>query len=351
MNKIYHLYKTFYPFTHGGVESYIDSIINNKNKFDHYLISIGDKKFNNKKKIIFKKTLSYASDIISIDLLIFIYKNINKKSDLIHLHSPWPSMEMFLLIFGYKNIVVTYHSDIIRQKFINFFYRPFNIIFLKNNVQKIIATSKKYAETSKVLNKIEKNKISIIPIGISYILKPSEIKLDNRKNYILFIGSNRSYKGIPLLEIIIRSSNNKFVLIGSDLSKLKKYKNTKVYERISEKRKIELLSNASFLLMTSSSRNEAFGIVLVEALRSGLPIISPNLNTGVSWINENKKTGYIYQTNEASDLTKKIEKMNKLPIRDYLKLKSNSRMRFEKFFTLDIMSKKLDMVYSKSFNH
>ena len=129
-------------------------------------------------------------------------------------------------------------------------------------------------------------------------------------------------------------------MIGSDLSKLKN-KNTKVYERISEKRKIELLSNASFLLMTSSSRNEAFGIVLVEALRSGLPIISPNLNTGVSWINENKKTGYIYQTNEASDLTKKIEKMNKLPIRDYLKLKSNSRMRFEKFFTLDIMSKSL----------
>ena len=36
--------------------------------------------------------------------------------------------------------------------------------------------------------------------------------------------------------------------------------------------------------MTSISRNEAFGIVLIEALRSGLPLISPNIKSGVSWV-------------------------------------------------------------------
>ena len=43
MKKIIHIYKTYKPFTQGGVETYIDSIISYKDsKFEHNLFSIGD---------------------------------------------------------------------------------------------------------------------------------------------------------------------------------------------------------------------------------------------------------------------------------------------------------------------
>lgn len=350
MKKIYHLYKTFQPFTYGGVEGYIESIISSKSSFNHYLLSIGDDKYNNKQKKIFKKNLSYSSDVISLKLFKYLLKNINKDKDLIHLHSPWPSMEIFLLICGFKNLIITYHSDIVRQKYINFFYKPINIFFLNNNVKKIVVTSKKYFETSDLLRKISNKKVKVIPIGISNAPYSPNINKDTRDNHIIFIGSNRSYKGIKLLDKVISSSNQKFVCIGSNLSSLRHNKNLKIYENIDESLKIKLLSEASFMLMTSISRNEAFGIVLLEALRSGLPIISPNLNSGVSWVNKNKITGYIYKTKSYDDIINKIFKINNLTSKKYIELKSNARKRYESNFTLEIMNKELNIVYNEYFN-
>ena len=56
MKKVIHIYKTYKPFTHGGVETYIDSIINYKNsKFKHTLLSIGNINHTNQKKKYLKK--------------------------------------------------------------------------------------------------------------------------------------------------------------------------------------------------------------------------------------------------------------------------------------------------------
>ena len=51
MKKVFHLYKTFSPYTHGGVEKYIESIINSQSKFNHQILSIGNNKLSNSKKI------------------------------------------------------------------------------------------------------------------------------------------------------------------------------------------------------------------------------------------------------------------------------------------------------------
>ena len=349
MTKVFHLYKTFYPYSHGGVEKYIDSIMNSNSHFDHYLISIGDENLSNAKKIIFKKTFSYSSDIFSLDLINFILKNIDKEKDIIHLHSPWPTMELFFCFFNYKKIIITYHSDIIRQKFVNFFYKFANIYFLKNKVKKIIVTSKIYSSTSKILNKIPDDLIQVLPIGIADIKNFNDLDLieDCRSNYVIFIGSNRTYKGIPLLKKIIDTENKKFILIGSNLLDFKKYNNVQVYENIDEEKKIELISKSSFLLMTSTSRNEAFGIVLIEALRSGIPLITPNINSGVIWINKNNFTGYVYQVGDLNDLKSKFKKINDLETKKYLQFRVNSRKRYIQHFQLSTMIKDLDKLYSK----
>lgn len=345
MKKIFHIYKTFYPFTHGGVETYIESLQTSAiSTYDHYLLSIGDMNFSNEKKIIFKKSFSKFSDVVSFSLFIYLLKKINKKKDIIHLHTPWPSMEIFLNIFGYRKIIVTYHSDIIKQKFLNFFYTPMNLFFLKNNIKKIITTSEIYFITSKILKKIDKNKIEIIPIGLKKI-NSKQINNSQLKKSIIFIGSNRSYKGINLLENVIKKFNYPFTIIGSNLEHLAKYKNVQYYENASDEKKIELLGHAKFLLMTSTSRNEAFGIVLVEALRSGIPIVSPNLNSGVSWVNKNNYTGYQFETSNLDDLYKKVQIMIDINSMEYQQMQKNCLDRFNAHFTLDKMVTRIDRVY------
>ena len=347
MKRVFHLYKTFSPHTRGGVETYIESIINSQSKFDHQILSIGNNKLSNSKKIIFQETFNYSSDVFSIGLCKYILKKINRENDIIHLHTPWPTMEFFLCFFNFKKIIVTYHSDIIRQKFINYFFKYITIFFLKIKTDKVVVTSENYYKSSKILKKIPQKKICIIPIGIKDLNINVNLKKDSKENYVLFIGSNRSYKGIPLLEELIKKSSEHFVLIGSGLSKFNKYSNVKLYENISEEIKAKLISDASVLLMTSTSRNEAFGIVLIEALRSGIPIISPNLDSGVSWVNQNNSTGFIYETGNLADLFIKLKKIKDMKKNDYLELRYQARKRYENFFELELMIESLDKIYSE----
>ena len=345
MKKVFHLYKTFSPYTHGGVETYIETIINSQSKFDHQILSIGNNKLSNSQRVIFKKTFNYSSDIFSLSLCKFILNEIDRENDIIHLHTPWPTMEFFLSFLNFKKIIVTYHSDIIRQKFINFFYKYITIFFLKNKANKVIATSEMYYNSSEILKRVPKTNVSVIPIGIEDLDNSVNLEKDLRENYILFIGSNRSYKGIPLLEELVRKEPKKFILIGSGLSKFNKYSNVKLYENISEEKKADLISKASILLMTSTSRNEAFGIVLVESLRSGIPIISPNLNSGVGWVNQDNLTGFIYKTGDLEDLKIKLKKIMDLKFSKYKDLRYQARIRYEQIFELNLMIDNLDQIY------
>ncbi len=352
MKKVIHIYKTYKPFTHGGVETYIDSIINYKNsKFKHILLSIGNINHTNQKKKIFKKSFSINSDTISFQLFFYLYKNVDRKNNILHLHTPWPSMELFLNFAGFENIVLTYHSDIVRQKLSNYFYKNINISLLKKNrIKKIISTSNIYYKTSKILKHIPRSKIKTIPIGIDNLSIPFKIPTNKKLKYILFIGSNRSYKGISLLERLIKKGNFTIIIIGSNLKKFKQYKNVNVYENIADIDKEKLISNAYLLLMTSISRNEAFGIVLVEALRSGVPLISPNINSGVSWINKHNETGFQYRTGNFDDMLEKIHKLMRIDKKSYNQMCKNAHARYEKYFKLNIMIKKIEDVYSSVSN-
>ena len=81
MKKVIHIYKTYKPFSHGGVEEYIDSIINYQDsKYEHFLLSIGNVNHTSHKKKIFKKSFSFNSDIVSLSLFFYLYKHVNKKN-------------------------------------------------------------------------------------------------------------------------------------------------------------------------------------------------------------------------------------------------------------------------------
>ena len=147
------------------------------------------------------------------------FRKLVKDFDIIHFHFPNPFADLMHVInFTKKPYLITYHSDIIRQYFSLQIYKPLMHIFL-NHSDYIIATSPDYLISSKVLQRY-KNKVRIIPIGINDSSRNVNLKLISKwksklpKNFFLFIGSPRYYKGLDYLISAFLKLESNLVILG-----------------------------------------------------------------------------------------------------------------------------------------
>ncbi|WP_153061064.1 glycosyltransferase, partial [Escherichia coli] len=137
--------------------------------------------------------------------VIYKFKKLAQKADIIHYHFPFPFMDMIHFLTDIdKPTVVTYHSDIIKQKNLLKVYTPLMNRFLKS-VSAIVATSPNYFNTSKTLQKFA-SKVKVIPIGIdanAYAFDDaSRVEYWKQKlpaKFLLFVGALRYYKGLDIL--------------------------------------------------------------------------------------------------------------------------------------------------------
>tara|TARA_B110000503_G_scaffold143082_2_gene242476 strand:- start:1412 stop:2515 length:1104 start_codon:yes stop_codon:yes gene_type:complete len=323
--KILHVYKSYFPDSFGGVEKVIESIVkqSNKNGFKTDVLSFskksGEHEFDNYKNIKLKYNIIISSTPFSIQA-IFEFKKIISKYDLIHFHYPFPFADVLKILFcPFKKSIVTYHSDIVHQKIMKLVYYPVEKTFL-SLINQIVYTSPNYLKTSDNLYKY-KHKITCIPIGIN-INKLSKIsdkyieKWEKKFKYptFIFIGVPRKYKGINVLikaaqglkcNILIIGSGNKMAEFEENSKKLKN-KNIIFVNNINDDEKRVLLKLCYGLILPSTHKSEAFGIVLVEAAVNGKPLISCEIGTGTSFVNLNGKTGFVLPPNNPVRLREAI---------------------------------------------
>src|SRR3546814_1288639 len=87
-----------------------------------------------------------------------------KTVDIVHYHFPWPMMDLAHFANRVKKpTILTYHSDVVKQKQLLKLYQPLQRRFLAS-VDRIVAESPNYAASSPVLARFD-HKVSIIPIG------------------------------------------------------------------------------------------------------------------------------------------------------------------------------------------
>src|SRR5690606_31774396 len=145
-----------------------------------------------------------ASTGFSLDV-ISRFRALSAGADIVHYHFPWPFMDLLHMLHPPgKPTVVTYHSDIIKQKALLQIYKPLMHRFL-SSVDRIVATSPNYLESSDVLRRY-RDKTEIIPIGLNeadYPRASEKLKAGWRarfvKPFFLFIGVLRYYKGLHTL--------------------------------------------------------------------------------------------------------------------------------------------------------
>ena len=221
-------------------------------------------------------------------------------ADILHFHLPNPLAVMAYLLWRPKGrIVVTWHSDIIRQKWIMIIYRPFLMRFLRQ-VDRIIVTSPQMKQNSPYLQEFQ-DKISVIPLSLDLTqYTPRTPQTLPKSPYYLFVGRLVPYKGCFVLLHAIAKTNHNLIMIGDGPLKpdieafIQRHNLSNRIQVLPPQSGHELhdyYNNCQGFVLPSIHPSEAFGIVQLEAMAYAKPVISTQLPTGVSFVNQNGRTG------------------------------------------------------------
>lgn len=355
--KVLHYFKTHWPDTFGGVERVIDNIavgLERKGVKTTVLAlsknpSATSINHNQYEIIQVKQNFEFASTGFSYSAP-FKFLDLVSKHDVVHYHSPWPFMDMCHLLGRVKKpTVLTYHADPLGNRFLQKAYTPLLNSFL-NSVDKVVATSPNYLASSPFLNRIG-DKACVIPNGIAGYenVQPTKAeiaKIQSRfgKDFFFFVGVLRHYKGIQYLLEAARQTSATIVIAGDGKARktFEAYKqahsidNVHFLGAIDEAYKKALLASCKAFVFPSCTRAEAYGLSLAEASRAAKPMISCELGTGTSYVNQHDKTGLVIAPKDSLALAAAINQLLDNP--DEAKnFGQQARKHYEKNLKMDKM--------------
>jgi rhamnosyl/mannosyltransferase len=235
-----------------------------------------------------------------------------RQADVIHYHFPWPFMDLaHFLARVDKPSVVTYHSDIVRQKNLLRLYTPLKQRFLRS-VDAIVATSPNYLASSPVLSRYA-HKTRTITYGLDQTIYPRPAQAVRDKwralcgeRFFLFVGVLRYYKGLHILLDAMADVDYPVVIVGAGPieQELKAHAarlglhHVLFVGALDEEDKVALLELCYAMVFPSHLRSEAFGISLLEGAMYGKPMISSEIGTGTTYINIDQDTGLVVPPND-----------------------------------------------------
>jgi rhamnosyl/mannosyltransferase len=288
------------------------------------------------------------------------FAQLTKEIDIIHYHYPWPFMDLVHFATRVKiPTVVTYHSDIIRQKTLLKLYRPLKNRFLAS-VDGIVATSPNYMETSPVLERY-RDKTSVIPIGLDNSTYPKTspkllAKWQEKfgKRFFLFVGMLRYYKGLHILLDALKDTMYPVVIVGSGPleTELKAHaarlglQNIHFTGMLQNEDKAVLLELCYAVVFPSHLRSEAFGISLLEGAMYGKPMISSEIGTGTSFINIDQETGLVVKPGDSHAFKKAMQFLWENPFAAE-KMGIEAKKRYLRLFTAEQMASSYAELYRK----
>jgi glycosyltransferase involved in cell wall biosynthesis len=317
--RILQVYKDVHPFTRGGIERYIHdlSVYLSSRGHDVDVLVARDGIGNADRGVTGFNIRTYRcccrilSNPISSDLNGILRST---PADVIHFHLPLPAAVAAWTISRRRTpYIVTYHSDIVRQAIFLPFYAPLLKRFLRR-ASCVIATSPVYRDSSRYLSALPN--VRVVPIGSDPGLfkPPAETAV---RDFYLFVGRFRLYKGIQvLLDAWSHLSEQKLIMVGGGpLEDMVRDRirtenlNIEIVSDPDDQALVRLYQQARCLILPSTKRSEAFGMVQTEAMACGTPVISTDIPTGVPWVNMDNVSGLVIPSEDPSSLMEAVIKM------------------------------------------
>jgi glycosyltransferase involved in cell wall biosynthesis len=281
------------------------------------------------------------------------------ESDIIQIHYPWPFADLLLPFIRRRSqpVVVTYHSDIVRQGLLDKLYAPLRRRLL-NAASKIVATSPAYARSSETLRTYA-TKVKSIPLCLARspnlnAERAAHWETQLGRDFFLFVGVLRYYKGLDFLVAAASLIKAPVVIMGEgpEGERLQqevidnRLSNVKFLGALPDVDKAALFSLCRAVVFPSHLRSEAFGITLLEGAQASRPLVSCEIGTGTSWINLHEVTGLVVPPEDPVALANAI---NRLAGDDALchRLGDGARERWEKCFMPDTVGTAYRALYDE----
>lgn len=306
-----------------------------------------------------------ASVPISVSF-IWKFRKMAKERDVIQFHLPFPLGDMACLLSGYKGKVVAYwHSDVVKQKKWMLLYRPVMECFLKR-ADVILVGEEGILNGSQYLNPY-REKCKIVPFAVSneilkaggdYLQKNGYKKRAGEKQLnFLFVGRLVYYKGCSVLidAFAKLKIDATLTIVGDGVLKEELMHQTEAQGvrnqvaflgHVSDEKIRACMEEADVFVLPSVERSEAFGLVQLEAMAYGKPVINTNLPSGVPEVGIHGVTGLTVEPGDAEGLSEAMNWMCCYPKERYDMGKA-ARKRVEERYTQAILVKNIKRIYEE----
>ncbi|MCC6192321.1 MAG: glycosyltransferase, partial [Anaerolineales bacterium] len=285
--------------------------------------------------------------------------------DIAHLHFPYPLGDLAQALFGRaRRTIITYHSDIVRQKQLLRLYAPVLRRSLAGAAA-IIATSPNYVATSPFLAPVA-SRCAVIPLGVPAerfaAADPAAVAAIHARYpgpLLLFVGQLRYYKGLEVLIQAMQALPGATVLlVGEDRTarraalealsaSLGVGGQVRFLGRQADENLPALYHAADVFVLPAVERSEAFGTVQLEAMAAGRPVVSSDVGTGVAWVNQHEITGLVVQPRRPDELAAALQRLLADPaLRARLGAAGQERVRVH--FTQARMLAEIDALYQSA---
>ncbi|NJN16801.1 MAG: glycosyltransferase [Oscillochloris sp.] len=285
------------------------------------------------------------------------------KADLIHLHLPDPTGDLAVQLAASRiPLVVTYHSDIVRQRRALMLYGP-QLRRTLRRARRVIATSPNYVRSSPFLAPLAE-RCRVAPLGIDlapFMQAPPDEVAAIRARFpgplVLFVGMLRYYKGADrLIRAMAALPDARLLLIGREAT-VRSGDLQQLAAGLGIADRVHLLGvqeslpayfhAADVFVLPSVERSEGFGIVQIEAQAAGLPIVATELGTGTSYVTIHGETGIIVPPDNPPALARAIRVLLENPAlaRSY---GESGRRRAQREFSVERMLDRIEAIYREA---
>lgn len=301
------------------------------------------------------------------------FRKKSRMQDIIHIHMPFPLADLACLLSGYKGkVVLWWHSDVVRQKKMMYFYRPIMERLLKR-ADVIMVATEGHIEGSSYLGPY-RSKCRVIPFGVERGVLDSADKYlsgfekkqcnsaevyaegDNTGDEVkfLFIGRLVYYKGCEVLLHALKDVDRAFLTVIGDgalkgeleqlTSELGIAERVRFLGSVSNDILKQELADCDVFVLPSIAKSEAFGIVQMEAMAYGKPVINTKLPSGVPYVSLDRQTGLTVEPGDDKALAGAMQWLIEHPLERWQFGKAAAK-RVREYYNVDYMIDQVLNVY------
>ena len=363
--KILHIYKDYFPVI-GGIENHVRLLAESQAAAGHEVTVL----VTNRARVTTTERLNGVRVIkaarlgvvASTPLSVSLFRHLRRqRPEVTHLHFPYPVGEVAHYLLGRsQHAVMTYHSDVVRQKAALRLYKPLMWRVL-HSVDRIIVGSPNYLASSSILQRFAA-KCKVVPFGIDRrrFLNADPVaarrlrELHGGGPLLLFVGVLRYYKGLEYLLEAMTSISAKLLIVGegplgsslrAQARALGLGHKVLLTGRVRGEDLPAYYRAADVFVLPASERSEAFGLVQIEAMTCATPVVCTELGTGTTFVNRHQESGLVVPPKDARALARAINRLlSDEPLRRRL---AEGALERSSLFTAERMLTGVQQVYDE----